>query len=111
MSRQPMKASGVFLFALAVVLWASAGVANDHGSSHDGGHESGKGRVANRGGGDRGSAHSREVHKDGSHGNADGPGGSSALEHKVFRADGARGGRHDDDDSPAHHDAGEVGAR
>lgn len=102
----------ILVFALAGGA-APLAVAEDH-SSHDSGHSSeGKGKGPNYSGGrDHGSSHSDQSHEAGSHsGHTGGPGGSKALEGKVFDSGRGKGpkymGGKPDDEEQSHHGDGE----
>ena len=107
--------AGVPALILALALAGGAAPlarAEDH-TSHDSSHSSeGKGPKYS-GGRDHGSSHSDQTHEEGSHsGHTGGPGGSKALENKVFdsgRGKGPKymGGQPNDEDSTHHTDSEE----
>lgn len=102
------------LMFLAGLVWLPAHAADDHASGHSSGHVSGKGKGPKYGGGNRGSSHSSEVHKQGNHGQPGATGGSKSLEGKVFvegsegrgKGPGPMGGSSGEETN--HHDDGET---
>lgn len=106
-----MRGAGRCMIALVVAVGFSVGAAPvvhaaDSHTSHTDGHTSGGGGKGPKFmGGDRGSGHSSQTHKGGSHHHDGGSGGSKSVEHKIFSSDiGHAGG------VPAggtdHHDSG-----
>lgn len=104
--------TAVLAAVMALALSGVSGplVAADDHSSHDSSHSSGGKGPKYGGGRDHGSSHSDQTHEEDSHsGHTGGPGGSKALEGKVFdsgRGKGPKymGGQPRDEESSHHTD-------